>query len=115
MRFMRSQKNKSLSVMVAAALICVVVIALSASLSAATKTKQETFPSPEDAVKALIEAVKTDNTDKFVAILGSGFKSLFSSGDEVEDKLAMERFVKSYEEKNRIEKKGADRAILYTG
>ncbi|HXX56396.1 MAG TPA: DUF2950 domain-containing protein, partial [Thermodesulfovibrionales bacterium] len=72
-------------------------------------------PSPEDAVKALIEAVKTDNIDKFVAVLGSGSKSLFSSGDEVEDRAGMERFVKSYEEKNRIEKKGADRAILYTG
>ncbi len=115
MRLMRSHTNKALSFGVAITLICAFVIAFSASVSVAAKAKQKTFASPEDAVKSLIDAVRTDNTEEMSAILGPDSKSLVSSGDEVEDKAGRERVVKSFEEMNRIEKKGADRAILHIG
>ena len=77
--------------------------------------KQKTFASPEEGVKALMEAVKKNDTNATLAILGPEAKSLIASGDQVSDRAAGERFVKSYEESNKLVKSGDTKAILEVG
>ena len=83
--------------------------------SAHAKTvKQRTFATPEEAVKAMVEAFKTNDVKALEAIFGPGSKDLVSSGDPVADQSARERFVKLYDEKNRLEQT-ADKAVLSVG
>ncbi|HXX80184.1 MAG TPA: DUF2950 domain-containing protein [Thermodesulfovibrionales bacterium] len=91
------------------------VVFFSAPVSAAAKGKQKTFATPEDAVNALVEAVKANNTKELLAIFGPGSESLVSSGDNVRDKAGRERFVKHFEEKNSLEKQGDDKVVIQVG
>jgi hypothetical protein len=69
----------------------------------AQTVKQRTFASPEEAVKAFIEALKSNDVKALDAILGPGSRDLVSSGDPVADKAVRERFLSRYGEKNRLE------------
>jgi Tfp pilus assembly protein FimT len=64
----------------------------------AQQTNQEKFKSPEDAMRALIEAANTNNTVELLAIFGPEGKSIISSGDAVADSNARKRFVAAAEE-----------------
>lgn len=77
--------------------------------------KQKSFASPEDAVNALVAAVKTDDKKEMLAILGAVGKELIYSGDEVADKKGREKFIKSYNEMNKLEKTSANKIILHIG
>jgi hypothetical protein len=66
-------------------------------------------------VKALVDALKTNNTKDLGAILGPGSESIVSSGDEVRDRAGRERFVKRFEEKNSLEKQGDEKMVLHVG
>lgn len=91
------------------------IITLSlAGVAAAAAVKQKSFASAEEAVKALVAAAKNQDTNELVAIFGSGGKELIFSGDAVADRDRMERFVKSYEEKNSLVKQG-DGMVLVIG
>jgi len=81
----------------------------------AKNIKQKSFASPEEAVNALVDAVKADDKKEMLAILGSGGKELISSGDEVADKAGREKFLKAYDEMNKIEKASAGKMILHIG
>ncbi len=78
---------------------------------------QKSFKSPEEAVKALVEACKEDNTKALLALFGPSGKEVVSSGDDVTDTTDREWFVKRYEEMNKLvkEKEGDDRVILRVG
>ena len=98
--------------------LVLVIILVSASAEVAlgaVAVKQETFSSPEEGVKALMEATKKSDTKAMLAILGPEAKSLIESGDQVSDRAAFERFVKSYEEANKLVKSGDTQAILEVG
>lgn len=77
--------------------------------------KQKTFSSPEAAVAAFVDALKTNNNKALDAILGRDGKRIVSSGDPVDDKNARARFVAAYEEKNQLNKESAGKAILLVG
>src|SRR5688572_3307572 len=64
----------------------------------------KTFASPEEAAKELIAAAKAGNTKELAAILGADAKGILQSGDAVNDRQGRERFVRSYEEANKLEK-----------
>jgi hypothetical protein len=66
--------------------------------------QQKTFRSPEEAVKSLMDAVRSNNTKELLAIFGPAGKEIISSGDAVADKTGIEHFVKDYEEMNKLEK-----------
>ncbi len=85
------------------------------SPSFAKGIRQKRFASPEEAVQALVAAVKADDKKEMLAILGPGGKELISSGDEVADKAGRERFVKAYDEMNKLEKESANKAVLHIG
>ncbi|HAM51918.1 MAG TPA: DUF2950 domain-containing protein [Nitrospiraceae bacterium] len=115
MRVMGLHKNRFLFFGVGVILTCIVVIAFSTPVSAAAKGKQKTFATPEDAVNALVNALKANNTKELLAVLGPGSESITSSGDEVRDKAGRERFVKDFEEKNSLEKQGDEKVVLHVG
>jgi hypothetical protein len=99
-------------------LTLVLAIALALGLASpafGAAVKQKTFASAEEGVKALMEAVKKSDTNATLAILGPEAKSLIESGDQVSDRAAGERFVKSYEESNKLVKSGDTKAVLEVG
>ena len=83
--------------------------------SLAESGKQQTFSSPEEAVKALVAAVKADDAMALSAILGPGSEDVVSSGDPVADKVGYEQFINLYKQKNRLEEEGTERVILSIG
>jgi hypothetical protein len=97
----------------AAILAGAVVFCPGSALAAAAKQKQ--FGSPEEAVKALITAIKANDTSELLAIFGPAGKVLISSGDEVADQASRERFAKAFEEMNQLEKKDEYRMVLHVG
>lgn len=76
---------------------------------------QKTFASPDEAVKAMLEALKVDDVKVLSNILGPGSEDLISSGDPVEDKAERERFINLYQQKNRLEEPSPTKAFLYIG
>jgi len=81
----------------------------------ATGANQKTFKSPEEAVKAFIDAVKANDTKELLAILGPAGKDVISSGDEVADKETREWFAQKYEQKNKLVWEGDKKVILDIG
>jgi len=77
--------------------------------------QQKTFKTPEEAAKGLMDAVKSNNTKELLAIFGTAGKEIISSGDEVADKAGSERFVKDYEEMNKLEKEADKKVTLVVG
>ena len=102
-----------LPLMILTALLFVVVN--SSQSFAAKSARQEAFSSPEEAVKSMVDAMKTGNSRKLLAIFGPAGKELFSSGDDASDKQTREDFVKAYDEKNRLENVGKNRMIIRVG
>jgi len=77
--------------------------------------QQKTFKTPEEAVKSLMDALKSNNTKELLAIFGTAGKEIISSGDKVADKTGSERFVKDYEAMNKLEKETDKKVILVVG
>ena len=79
-----------------------------------TLSKENEFKSPSEAVQALVTAVKPDGDKKLLAVLGPEAKELISSGDEVYDREAKQKFLEAFDERNRIEPDG-DNFLLVIG
>src|SRR5712672_3595574 len=94
-------------------LIVVLVVLFGCAKKEATSA-QKTFSSPEDAVVALVDALKAKDTPQLLAILGPDGQKILSSGDEVADQQAREVFLTAYQEKAELSTDG-DRMILSIG
>jgi len=84
-------------------------------LSQAETVKQRSFVSPEEAVKGLVEAVKSKDIPALEAIFGQAGKDIVLSGDPVADSAGYDRFNTLYAEKNRLQEESADKVLLYLG
>ena len=80
----------------------------------AAEAKQKTYATPEEAAKDLVAAIKAHDKKAGAAILGPGSSAVLNSGDAVADRQAGERFVKAYDEANKLDKTG-DKATLSVG
>jgi hypothetical protein len=76
---------------------------------------QQKFKSPEDAVTALVAAVRGDNVRDMVMVLGAQGRDIVVSGDPVADQTARTAFLIAYDLKHQIVKQGDDRAALVVG
>jgi Protein of unknown function (DUF2950) len=92
-----------------------VVVFLISNAGHAAAPKQKEFASAEDAVKALVDALKSNDTKALSALFGPDSTDLVSSGDPVADSGRRERFVSLYQQKNRLEEVSADKVILHVG
>ena len=92
-----------------------VLLSVAPGLAATDNNVQKTFSSPEEAVKSLVQAARSNDTTELVAILGPGSQEIVSSGDPVADKSGRERFVRLYDEKIVIEGAETGWAVLSLG
>ena len=77
----------------------------------------QSYDSPEAAVKALVEAIKAENKEAVIKILGSGARDSIESGNSEIDSAERAAFVAAYEAKNTLVVDEADknRRILQIG
>ena len=114
--FTRYKKSGTLCLTVLTIIITVVILLSGTySPSLAKSMRQKSFASPEEAVNALVAAVKADDRKGLLALLGAGGKELMSSGDEIADKAGREKFLKAYDEMNKLEKVSANKMVLHIG
>jgi hypothetical protein len=83
--------------------------------SVAQQPGQRTFPSAEEASRALFAAMQSDDEKAMLALLGSDGKQVISSGDETEDARSRANFVEKYREMHRLVHEPDGTTILYIG
>ena len=81
----------------------------------AAAAKQKTFASADDAVTALVDALKAGSGKELTAVLGPDGKDILSSGDPVQDKADRDKFLGLYAEKRRLDEAGPGKMALYVG
>ncbi len=96
-------------------LLIAAVLSPSPGSAATAKAKQRTFASPEAAVQALIDTLRKEDKAGLSGIFGPGSETVVSSGDDVMDRAARDKFLKEYAEKSTLEKAGEDKVILQVG
>lgn len=96
-----------------AALLAVLVLSCASMKSEGVK--QAGFDSPEQALTDLVSAAGAHDTDRLLAIMGPAEKELVFSGDELQDKVNREEFVRLYHQKHSLEKESDQKAILLVG
>ena len=110
-----TRKQNSLLKGCAVLLMSGLLIAVTFGTCLAVLQDQETFASPDEAVKALVDALKAFDAKALSAIFGPGSKDVISSGDPIADKTANERFINLYAQKNKLEEADANKLVLYVG
>jgi hypothetical protein len=91
--------------------LAMVLVLQSASLAAPA---QKSFATLDEAVNALLAAIRAADRKALVAILGPQGNPLVWSGDDVADRAAFQRFTASYDRGHRFEG-GGGRVVLYVG
>ena len=76
---------------------------------------QKTFPSAEEASRALVAAVQSDDEKAMLDLLGPDGKEIISSGDETEDAHSRANFVQKYREMHRLVHEPDGTTTLYIG
>ncbi len=76
---------------------------------------QRTFASPEEAAKALADAVKAADVKALVEIVGPQSKSWLFTGDNASDRQEWRQFAQSYDKKHSFAKDGDAKAVLVVG
>ena len=75
---------------------------------------EKTFGSLDEAVDALVAAIRAADRKALVQILGPRGGPLVSSGDDVADRAAFQRFIAAYDRAHRLEG-GGGKVVLYVG
>ena len=81
----------------------------------ARRVVQQGFATPDDAVLALVAAVRSGDTHRIYRVLGPGSRRLIRSGDPVADEQGRNRFIAAYATRSKIESDGDARATLLVG
>ncbi len=101
----------------AVALVIGMAPAIDAAQPSASKQAiaQKSFATPEDAAKALAEAVRAEDVNALLAVVGPGSRSWLASGDAVADRADWQKFLAAYDQKNSIKQLPDGRATLLVG
>jgi Protein of unknown function (DUF2950) len=93
-----------------------VALAIMLALQCATfaAPAQKTFASLDEAVHALVAALRAADRKALVEILGPQGNPLVWSGDDVADRAAFQRFTAEYDRAHRLEG-GGGKVVLYVG
>jgi hypothetical protein len=120
-----SCRNRTLAIHLDLLLILVIiVVALLASCNKAGRneskkdvnnTSQATFSSPEEASAALVEAAKSGDRQRLLAIFGPDSQNVLFTGDAANDKDNQAAFVNAYNEMHRWGNLKAGGEVLYVG
>jgi hypothetical protein len=104
----------SRSSLMVAAVSAGLLLLLACALPAAAQAPR-VFKSPEEGARALIDAAKSGKKAELAAILGRSYREWIETGDPVQDKQALDRFIAACEEKLTIEAAGPDKALMIVG
>ena len=91
------------------------VCALAGVVASAQTAAQKTFATPEDAVKALADAVKAGSLDAILAIFGPEGKELIDSSEPAIARENQQVFAVAFREQWHLEDAAADRKTLVIG
>ncbi len=102
---------------IAIALLLATAPAINAAQPAATKQQivQQRFATPEDADRALAEAVRAEDVNALLAVVGPAARRWLASGDAVADHADWRKFLAAYDRKNSISALAGGRALLLVG
>jgi hypothetical protein len=81
----------------------------------AAAPSQADYPSAEEAVSALIDAVRSSDPARLRIVLGPGSEKLIDSGDRYADAESRQWFVTAYQEQHGLAETGPDRMVLTVG
>lgn len=96
-------------------LMLAAMLSLSAVSVFAQQGNEKTFPSPGEAVLALYNAAKANDTPAVLAIFGSSGNEIIHTGDQVVDDNMRTEFVKRYDQMHRVVLEPDGTATLYVG
>lgn len=96
-------------------LVPVVLLALTGTRGWAADPSPATFASPEQAVDALVVAVRHTDLGEVRRLLGREGRALIWSGDRVADRLGRDRFIAAYDHRHRLDLVSPTRAVLVVG
>lgn len=96
-------------------ILSVAVAAISFAAATIAAQAQQKFKTPEEAVTALVAAVRANNVRDMILVLGPQARDILISGDEVADQTARAAFLVAYDLKHQIQKQGDGRADLMVG
>lgn len=95
--------GKAVAIRLLKLMVSVFVVAVAVSC---VTTAGKPFSSPQEAVDALVSAVRHNSDKELAAIFGPGGEDVFSSGDVVRDQLGRERFLQVYDVTNSLVAEG---------
>ncbi len=104
-------RSGPLSVILAALIL---MISCATARAATPAAGQKHFETPEEAVQALIDALRKDDKKQLGEVLGPGSGAVIFSGDKVADNRAREAFLREYDERHRLEA-GGGKIVLNVG
>ena len=114
--FALHKKDEKVWLTIPACVLAVAMLLIGAfSASLAAGILQISFPSAEEAVSSLVASVRANDIKEMLIILGPGSEALISSGDDVSDRAGREKFLKAYDQLNRLEQASADKMVLHIG
>jgi hypothetical protein len=99
----------------ACAAVLAVLVTLVVGGEAAATLAQKRFATTAEAARALVGALKAEDSQSAQAILGLEGEKLLQSGDPVADRRAARRFVDAYAKQHSLEQRGDDVAVLHVG
>jgi hypothetical protein len=76
---------------------------------------QKSYPTPEEALSALVDAVKDGSKSKMKKVLGPDADEIIDSGDEVADAETRQRFLSAYDTKHSLSFEGNKKASIILG
>jgi hypothetical protein len=103
------------SKLVAVLWTCAALAAFPACSDRPEEPTQRTFATPDEAVKALIDAAKSDELDDLLALLGRDAQELVATSDPAMARANREVFVVAAAEGWRLTDEGTDRKVLVIG
>jgi hypothetical protein len=87
----------------------------SVGIASAAAARQQSFPSPEEGVRALMDAAKANDTARLLQVLGPDAQPFINTGDPVSDQASRARFVQAYEEAHTLVPVEDTQVILQMG
>lgn len=92
-----------------------VLVLASSAPCLAQSSNEKTFASPGDAVLALYDAAKLNDTQAMNAIFGSNAQKIVNTGDAVADKNTVANFIRRYDQMHRVVQEPDGTVTLYVG
>jgi hypothetical protein len=84
-----------------------------AAAVASPASAQDAFATPDEAVTALVNAVRSEDPgEAIVKILGPDGRDVASSGDEIDDQARRERFLTSFDEGHSLQAEGSKQTLV---